>query len=233
MMADARFYGCGVNHLRTSLHQQQFRVYTRQTVAASYRFAAGGGGRGVGGDRASARNSGTNNKHVGGRKLLSPPTTRGKKKHNGHASLHCYWAAPNGLNRCGYLQPGRSPPTKKKQTITISLFLRWTACNASILSRPFASAANKRIFHLCFKRINGPAPLDWIIVDQLRYIDEIPLPSLPLVHHISISIYIWEWRGTLQLRDLVGYKRTRRHFFPPFLPAIEGGNRAWFTTLHR
>ena len=176
MMADARFYGCGVNHLRTSLHQQQFRVYTRQTVAASYRFAAGGGGRGVGGDRASARNSGTNNKHVGGRKLLSPPTTRGKKKHNGHASLHCYWAAPNGLNRCGYLQPGRSPPTKKKQTITISLFLRWTACNASILSRPFASAANKRIFHLCFKRINGPAPLDWIIVDQLR--DEIPLPSL-------------------------------------------------------
>ena len=81
MMADARFYGCGVNHLRTSLHQQQFRVYTRQTVAASYRFAAGGGGgRGVGGDRASARNSGTNNKHVGGRKLLSPPNNKGKKK---------------------------------------------------------------------------------------------------------------------------------------------------------
>ena len=81
MMADARFYGCGVNHLRTSLHQQQFRVYTRQTVAASYRFAAGGGGgRGVGGDRASARNSGTNNKHVGGRKLLSPPNNKGEKK---------------------------------------------------------------------------------------------------------------------------------------------------------
>ena len=109
-------------------------------------------------------------------KIALPPNNKGKKKHNGHASLHCYWAAPNGLNRCGYLQPGRSPPTKKKQTITISLFLRWTACNASILSRPFASAANKRIFHLCFKRINGPAPLDWIIVDQLR--DEIPLPSL-------------------------------------------------------
>ena len=109
-------------------------------------------------------------------KIALPPNNKGKKKHNGHASLHCYWAAPNGLNRCGYLQPGRSPNKKKNKTITISLFFRWTACNTSILSRPFASAANKRIFHLCFKRINGPAPLDWIIVDQLR--DEIPLPSL-------------------------------------------------------
>ena len=166
-------------------------------------------------------------------KIALPPNNKGKKKTQWPRVASLLLGSTKWTESVWLPPAGPVTNKKTKQTITISLFFRWTACNTSILSRPFASAANKRIFHLCFKRINGPAPLDWIIVDQLRYIDEIPLPSLPLVHHISISIYIWEWRGTLQLRDLVGYKRTRRHFFPPFLPAIEGGNRAWFTTLHR